>query len=292
MTADAALVTARLVHFVSCMILFGATALSFAIPQVRDMLRHVSPAVRPLLWCSALLALISMLVWFLCVAASMSGHWRGISDLALLKAVLLQTEFGRVWQLRSVIAIALLIATLFRSPETRWTTLIASLALLATLSLTGHAAMGTGIGGWLHQVVDAVHLLAGGFWFGALAVLVLLMRIPADNTSLQQLMFRFSGLGLAAVILVAASGIANALYIVPEWPHFLRSSYGRTLLAKVLLVAAMILLALVNRMLHTPRLGSSSRALPELRRNVTIEAALGALVVLAASVLGTLPPPA
>ncbi|HTK79519.1 MAG TPA: copper homeostasis membrane protein CopD [Rhizomicrobium sp.] len=290
MATDTALVIARFLHFASCMILFGTTALCFAVPDARGLLPTSQSVSRLLRW-SALLVLLSLVIWFLCVTASMNGDWRGIADLRLLKTVLLQTQFGHVWQWRSIIAIALLIAAFSKSPETRWATLILSLLLLATLALTGHAAMGTGMAGSVHQLADAIHLLAAGFWFGALAALILLMRIPPNASSVQRLMLRFSSLGIAAVVLIAATGLANALFIVPAWPHFLGSSYGRTLLAKVLLVAAMVVFALANRVLHTPRLGSSSRAFPELRRNVAIETALGALVVLAASLLGTLPPP-
>src|ERR1041385_8670787 len=106
MTTDAALVIARFMHFASCMILFGTSALYFAVPDARRIF-PVSQSVSRLLRCSALLAMLSLLIWYVCVTASMSGDWRGIADPGLLKTVLLQTEFGRIWQWRSVLAIAL-----------------------------------------------------------------------------------------------------------------------------------------------------------------------------------------
>ena len=144
--------------------------------------------------------------------------------------------------------------------------------------------------GWLHQLTDALHLLAGGFWIGALVLLALLLRTPPPRELLLRLSSRFSALGVFAVVLVVATGALNALFIVPDWGHFLGSAYGRTLVGKIMPVAAMILLAVVNRMLLTPRIGNSAQALADLRRNVLMETAVGTLVVLAASLLGTLPP--
>jgi len=145
--------------------------------------------------------------------------------------------------------------------------------------------------GWLHQLTDALHLLAGGFWIGALVLLALLLRTPPPRELLLRLSSRFSALGVFAVVLVVATGALNALFIVPDWGHFLGSAYGRTLVGKIMPVAAMILLAVVNRSLLTPRIRTGEQAVADLRRNVAIETAVGALVILAASVLGTLPPP-
>ena len=115
--------------------------------------------------------------------------------------------------------------------------------------------------GWLHQLTDALHLLAGGFWIGALVLLALLLRTPPPRELLLRLSSRFSALGVFAVVLVVATGALNALFIVPDWGHFLGSAYGRTLVGKIMPVAAMILLAVVNRSLLTPRIRTVYRQL-------------------------------
>jgi putative copper resistance protein D len=76
-------------------------------------------------------------------------------------------------------------------------------------------------------------------------------------------------------------------------PALVGTDYGRVLLAKLALVAAMITLALVNRLRLTPRLYAHDReALHGLRRNALLEAAAGLLVVTLVGVLGITVPAA
>ena len=90
--------------------------------------------------------------------------------------VLGKTEFGRLWILRFVLAMALgaLLLSIGRSANEQRRLRIAvgavlvAAAYLASLAWAGHAAAGQGSGRYVQIVSDVVHLLAAGGWLGAL----------------------------------------------------------------------------------------------------------------------------
>jgi putative copper resistance protein D len=96
-------------------------------------------------------------------------------------------------------------------------------------------------------------------------------------------------MGLTCVAALALTGIASAWYTVGSVPALFGTSYGRLLLAKLALFAAMIALAAANRLRWTPRLralgGESRLALRRLRRNAIAETSLGLAVL---GIVGTL----
>jgi putative copper resistance protein D len=101
----------------------------------------------------------------------------------------------------------------------------------------------------------------------------------------------FSDLATIAVLLVLGSGVFNAWMLVGSLSALISTGYGNALLVKLVLVAAMVALALFNRLFLLPALAMrGDAALPRLERNVVIEIVLGAVVLVVASVLGNLPP--
>ena len=163
--------------------------------------------------------------------------------------------------------------------------------LLASVALTGHAAMEKGVTGIGHRITDAIHLLSGGYWIGAVTALPFVLR-PAQRSDLTyRVLRRFSDLGVIAVLLVIGSGVFNAFFIVQAWSHILHFAYGKILLVKVGLVITMVIIACINRFVLTPTFREGDSSLRSLRRSVLVETLIGGLVVLAASFLGTVSPP-
>ena len=113
------------------------------------------------------------------VAAIASG-WRDALDPATVRAVLVETSAGTAWQAQAVAALLLAATLLAPAPSRIGATAAASGLLLATLALTGHAAMQGGWPGVAHRLNDAVHVLAGGAWFGALVPLLPLLGALGD----------------------------------------------------------------------------------------------------------------
>jgi len=124
---------------------FELVALGPAGRPASDDLLNVERRLLQLARWSLIAALLSSLVWFWLEVANMSGFplTRAFSTRAW-QAVLFETEFGRVWQLRlGLIAVAFVLAALglarLRRPLILALFLI-SLALLISLAWISHAA--------------------------------------------------------------------------------------------------------------------------------------------------------
>lgn len=291
MSLSAALTICRLLHFATCIFVFGASAFCLALPRGMDASDACS-RLRVALRGAALGALLTSILWLLCVAASMMGNWQAVLEPELIGAVLSQTEFGTAWSWHVGLSVVVLLLTIRTDPAQRLATLVASALLLASISLTGHATMDPGALRFLHEGIDASHLLAVGFWLGGLATLPVLLKASAGRPpETLAVLRRFSELGIPAVVIAVTTGIGNALFIVRDWSHLLASAYGEVLTVKVALVAALIGVACFNRFYLMPRLESQARYSNWLGRSVCSELAFGGLILIAASALGTLAPP-
>lgn len=313
---NALFVTVRAIHFASAIVMFGE--LVFVLCVTKPLWRVASNAildgndvsrspVRIAVW-GLVASIASGVAWLAIQAAVMSGMPLGQAvNRTTVGLVLDQTLFGRIWLLRAVIGIGVgaLLTAIIRARDdrlhSRLTMGAAVLAgvYLATLAWAGHAAAGPPAERSLHLPSDVVHLLAAGAWLGALPGLAFLLgraqrisSVPSLDAA-ADLARRFSALGVVSVGALFLSGLVNTWYLVGDVPALIGTDYGRILLAKLAMFAAMITLALVNRLRLTPRLRAHDReALRRLRRNALLEAAAGLLVVTLVGVLGITVPAA
>jgi putative copper export protein/mono/diheme cytochrome c family protein len=253
---------------------------------------------------SVVLAVASGLLWLWVVTAGMSGSPLGAAlSGQLIGTVLTATGFGRLWQFRFAAEIVLAGFLLFcrfarRQPGWLFVGSVGALLsgiVLGSLALAGHGADDTGSAGAWHLGADILHLLAAGGWLGALIPLIFVLRQARDPGWLpiaQQATLRFSTLGLITVASLVATGLVNSWYLVGNVPALVGTPYGRLLLVKLALFAAMLSLAAVNRIRLTPLLlvSSSPEPLRRLRRNAMCETGLGLLVLLAVGALVHLTP--
>lgn len=230
---------------------------------------------------------------FLAIALAMTGGDLAVLDAEMFRYLALDTAMGISSGARFLL---LLIATAVavRAPEARLIHSVLAVAALATLAWSGHAGVSDGTVGTVHRASDIVHLLAASLWLGALAILLVsLRRAKTSPADLVVALGRFAITGSVIVAALLATGLINLWAIVgfdglPDLPG---TRYGKVLAFKVLLFAAMLVFAALNRWRFTPRLASgSSDALQSLRRSVTIEASLAIGVVLAVAFIGILPP--
>ena len=226
-------------------------------------------------------------------AAILADGWAAGWQAATLLSVARDTAMGRAWCWQLTAALAWWLAGCRRgSTLTPASSALLGGGLLASLTLSGHAAMHGGGLGLLHRAIDLLHLLASGAWLGALPLVRLLLRqpAPAPQAVLRQIMMRFSSTGHAVVVLVIASGLGN-LYLIngsllPDGP----SPYAILLVLKLLMVAGMTLLALYNRYHLVPRMARDAEAIPCFRRAVQVQIALCLIALLLLACLGTLDP--
>jgi putative copper resistance protein D len=254
---------------------------------------HAVPSsFRKALRWSGVLALISAWAVLVMMTAGMGGSLAGAADLSLLMTAVSDTQFGRVWMVRILLAVAVLALIVKPRPARDRPMLILSGVLLASVALTGHSALPGGVPGMLHQIADAAHLLAAGWWVGGLLALVLVARALGDEA--YPVLERFSGVGYGAVAAIVATGLFKSAILVASLGGVDSTAYGWTLLFKVALVAVMGLLALSNNVLIARRLKTGADQalwLGRLQHSVSLEFALGIGVLAVVGALGALSPP-
>jgi copper resistance protein D len=300
------LIVARFLHFLAAAVLCGAAAFPFyGIPRPNifpfrpeeGATQLAVPWLRGLSLISATVALLSALLWLGFTAAGMSGSAAGAMDPSILSLVLTGSDFGRVWALRLVLAVFIVLALIGK--PLNYTRLFmaaaGALVLLASIALTGHAWADAN-GGWLHILADALHLVAAGVWIGALFVLLRLATVFGSQASgLHQVLAHFSGVGTILIGVLILTGAVNSWFLIgPEHVFELfATSYGVVLSLKLALFLLMLVLAALNRFRLTPALLKSDPApgLRALKLSIALETILGALVLFAVGWLGTLAPP-
>ena len=239
-----------------------------------------------------MLALVSAWAVMAMMTAGMAGSLGGAFDLGFLATAVSDTQFGRVWIVRILLAIVLLGVIVKPRPARDRSLLVLSGVLLASVALTGHSALPGGVPGLLHQLADAAHLIAAGWWIGGLLALVLTARTLGPQA--HEVLHRFSGVGYGAVAAIVLTGLFKSAILVASLGGVDSTAYGWTLLLKVALAALMGLLAVSNNFWISRRLrGGPDQALwlGRLQHSVTLEFLLGLGVLAAVGALGALSPP-
>ncbi|MGH2953324.1 MAG: CopD family protein [Solirubrobacterales bacterium] len=150
---------------------------------------------------------------------------------------------------------------------------------------------------------DWIHLVAGAVWVGGIAQVAaawvpLVRRVGASTRrgAMRAVLRRFGRVALPAFVLVAASGLTNALVQLGEVPALWETAYGRVLAVKVALVGAIALASYGHAIRLRPRLIAANPhpgAARERRhwRLLSAEPVIGVAVVLAAAALVVFPLP-
>ena len=284
---DGVLIACRFLHFSAAMLLFGSSAFArFVLPPAkRD--RSGARASWPNMSLVLVLAL-SGLGWFALEAGNAGSGWPDAANPAMWAALAGATSFGQVWVWHLAISAVLLIALLLPREIGRSALLSGSAALLISLGLVGHAAMQQGTVGWEHRINHMLHLLAAGFWVGALPPLIvslLALRSSQRRDEAAVALARFSGLGHAAVAVTLVTGIINTGLTLGGLPTDFSSPYQALLALKIVLVAVMVSVALLNRYVLTPRL-----AIRGLVIGTGTELLLGAVIIALVSAFATYDP--
>jgi copper transport protein len=307
------LLIARWIVFLSVMVAIGLYVLRIAIarplpgrvPGTR--LRAVSIAFAV----AAAIALVATPIYV--VLATAAFALRSVFALGAILPLVRVSSFGRGYlDLELCFALFVLAAAVsiwVDRPERRQRSIaellsltgagLAGAAVLVVPGLAGHAAQTAPRGASLF--FDWLHLAAGAIWVGGLAGLLVLWRsLPAARrvAGLVVCVPRFSNVAFVSVLALIGSGTGAAVVHMPTLAAFWQTSYGKTLLVKIGLLAVAILLAAVNLVRTKPRL-VASREHPELgslaaallRRLVRGEILLVAGAVFAAAVLSSLAPP-
>jgi copper transport protein len=308
------LIAARSVVLVSLMAAIGLFILRMAI--ARPVVRRVPESrLRPVsvtFGVASVVALVAIPIYVLMATAQFA--LRSTFALGTLVPELRASAFGRsMLDLELVFALFVVAAGLalwIDRPEREQRSIAEILSLVGAFAAAGAGLLVPGLAGHAAQtsprgamlLFDWLHLAAGSLWVGGLIGLLVLWRsLPAARrvAGLLVCVPRFSNAAFVSVLVLIASGTGAAIYHLPTFASFWQTSYGQTLLVKIGLLAAAMLLAAVNLLRTRPRL-LAYRGRPELgpgaaallRRLVAGEVLLVVSAVVAAAVLSSLAPPA
>lgn len=298
---DAALILVRLTAFGAGVALFGAPL--FVLYAGRP--DHITPKLlRLLLIVAAVISALAAGAALILQTGEMAGDPAAGLDPAALRDVVTAGGFGPSVLARIGVALTTLGLMIVRPAGRIPWSLAAALGAveLGALAWAGHGAADEGAAGVAHLLADIAHLLAAGVWLGALLMFALLLSAArAGNSELNALygaLKGFSGVGSIVVVVILATGLINAWFLVgPEHVGgLLASLWGRLLLVKIVLFIVMLGLAATNRFRLTPRLEAVLAADPRLalialRRSILLENAFGLTVLAVVAALGLQAPP-
>lgn len=295
----------RFALYADLMVLAGMTAFSFHALTAKERVSNILP----LKWPAFVLAALGFVLsgfGMLVLVAEMTGSSIRTVDLEVLREIASESAIGTAWLVRmAAMAIAVVAAlAINRSSAARYVLLLSVSLAIATLVWTGHAGATEGWVGTAHRLSDMLHMLASAVWIGGIAAFAWMLFRPVTAQSGAHLavahraLDRFSQVGTIAVAVIVATGIVNCLAVV-GFPHFTRlplTDYGKLLILKLLLFAAMLALAALNRWRLTPALGVAVRndnpasALTGLRRSLLAEGSAALAILAVVAWLGTLEP--
>lgn len=195
-------------------------------------------------------------------AAEMSGKPLQ-AVLPVLATVILKTHIGQIWLIRMAALILLSVAmiTARRSRNSRaflYLVLGFLIVTSATESASGHASDAGDFS--VAEIMDWLHLLGALVWGGgliALTVVILPHMVKQDDHSAQSIAgaaTRFSRIAGIAVGIIALTALYQAWVNAGSIEALLKSSYGRTVIAKIVLFFLLLGLGGFNRYISVPRL--------------------------------------
>ncbi|WP_338891106.1 cytochrome c oxidase assembly protein [Rhodococcus sovatensis] len=198
-----------------------------------------------------------------------------------------QVEIASAWRWTAILAVVLAIAS---RAVLRWSwtplLLVFALGTLMPIAVTGHSSSGGS-----HDVATnslILHLTAATLWAGGLFAVLAHARRRGAYTDVATR--RFSSIATVCFVVMAASGVINALVRVSVSDLF-GTLYGRLILGKIVALVVLGLFGWMQRRRSLPALAANPES-----RGALIRFAGGEVLVMAATIglavgLGRTPPP-
>lgn len=217
----------------------------------------------------------------------------GAFDGGVVGSMIVGTLWGKAWMLQVVAAI--IAATGFlavrRGRFAGWAAVaLASVALALSLSLSGHAPASPKWSG-LAIASDSLHMIGAAGWLGSLffvvaAGLVASRRLPAEQrgAAVADLVNSFSPTALVFAGLAGLTGVFAAWLHLERVSALWTSDYGRTLLIKLAVLAAVAGTGAYNWLRVRPTLGDELGA-RRIRRSASVEIFVAVVVLAITAVL-------
>ena len=230
------------------------------------------------LFATAVLGFLQLLV----VASDISGDapWSSFGSIDAATT----TDAGMAFAIRIVLALALWIV-LFQyrivHADVYWTAVsLPGLGLLATWAFAGHSRSMR----WpaIGVATDVAHHAAAAAWIAGLAIVGWIVIPKTQPDVLVPAVRRFSRVAAISVAVLVVTGLVQTVRLVGNPFDLLDANHGRYLVAKVVVLAAMLGIANANRRRVDHRLDDPDRAsrhIGALRQAVVAEFAIGLIIV-------------
>jgi copper transport protein len=311
--ATPGLIAARWVAFLATMAAVGLLVFrAIVIRPLRTRLPEASVRTTTFALAAALgLALLATPLYLLYATAKFAI--RSTWDVGALVPLIRDSAFGRGFLdleiVLGLLAVAVVVLIRVERPASRQRPVSELLALIGALLAAAAALLVPGVAGHAAQtspravsvMLDWVHLVAGSIWVGGLIGLLALWYCLGSGwraSGLSIAVPRFSRTAFVSVLALVASGTWASIIHLPTVASLWQTSYGKTILVKIGLLAATMLPAFVNLTRNVPRVRASTLRPDDARRAATLlrglvggEVLLTAGAVLAAATLSSLPPP-
>ena len=218
----------------------------------------------------ALIGLITAIANYALLSARLVGDIAGTFDSEML-VILWRAPVGTALLLR-VTGFAVIIVGLCWRKVSKILMFIGCLVVIGSFTQASHVA---DIGSILSPILLLVHLIGISMWVGILLPLYKLSANPAQITVAADIAYSFGRFAVFFVPVLLIVGGWLAYQLVGSPTNLFTTSYGQTLIAKVVIVGGLLMLAAANKLKFAPALrAGDSTALQHLRYSVIAEIVL------------------
>ena len=312
---DVAFTMARFTAFAAHALLFGLVVILIFVlrpsfkalggPEWDRGRARIADRLEGLVQASLMASVVATLIVVL-LQSILNAEIRGDDiDVDSLLAVF-ETSFGQWSALRLPLAVGLSIMLVRRvrdwsmagagdsrpAPSPTWWLAWAGMALglLATSSLSGHAAVATPR--WVSLPNDLIHLASGSVWFTGVIVLSVILpsgwRAAGSDGRLRLLaasVERFSHVAMVSIGIVAVTGTINSFLHIGKLADFVDTGYGKALFVKILFFFGILALGGVNHYFVSARLqkavadGTPTASQRLFRKTIAVELAIALTII-------------
>ena len=275
--------------------------------EASDLSRTLDDVAGRVTGLAAIVAVVLVHVWLLRLVVQLMAFRDPFAPLRDdLELLIGGTTWGTVWMLQGLVLLWLAagflllgmrrhvrVGTVAQPLPAPWYGVLAGVLLLVlTLALSSHAMSMDGR--TVLVAADALHTLAAGAWLGSLAVILVARPRAADRAALaraQAAQLRaFSPVAIVSVSTLVLMGVWLSWQHLGGVHNLWQSRYGQVLAGKLLVVAAVLLLGLLNWRRGLPAMDDDD-GVRTVRRRAAVELAAAAVVLGLTAVLTGTPMP-
>lgn len=285
------LMLARTVSVAALLSTFGTLVFqNYVVPRIHDRMAaeitvRIDHNLRLLTRVSITTASLATFAWLVLQAADMADA-SSVAEIATAVPVVARgTAFGHLIIIQ--LAVLLTLAAVAGRPRAALVP-----ATLATALQAGHShAASMYSGPSLLLACDVFHLWGAGGWLGGLLPLLLVVREAPPKAGAIAARW-FSPLGQVCIVVLTLSALFQGWVLVASIAGLVGTAYGWMVLVKLALFGVLLAFALANRYRFAPALlrGNPLTAKRVLVRSVAVQTGFGVAIIVAATVLSSLPP--